>query len=89
MKKALSIGNCPTVQDINLHPLLFILRKSGRISRTKEVGIREVPGATVSGLVTLISKDFSQLVMIAFVVSAPFVVIAGLGTLQVSYRHLG
>lgn len=39
--------------------------------RTKEIGIRKVMGASVGSLVMLISKDFSKLVMIAFVISAP------------------
>lgn len=39
--------------------------------RTKEIGIRKVMGATVSNLVVLISKDFSRLVVFAFIISAP------------------
>lgn len=39
--------------------------------RKKEVGIRKVLGASVSNLVILISKDFSRLVLFAFLVSAP------------------
>lgn len=39
--------------------------------RTKEVGIRKVLGASVSSIVVLISKDFSKLVLIAFLFSAP------------------
>jgi predicted permease len=39
--------------------------------RTKELGIRKVMGATVSSLVMLISKDFTRLVLIAFVLAAP------------------
>lgn len=39
--------------------------------RTKEVGIRKVMGASVGSLIILISKDFSKLVIIAFVFSAP------------------
>ena len=39
--------------------------------RVKEIGIRKVLGANVSGIVLLISKDFLWLVGIAFVVAAP------------------
>ncbi|HRG11134.1 MAG TPA: ABC transporter permease, partial [Cyclobacteriaceae bacterium] len=37
--------------------------------RTKELGIRKVMGASVSNLVLLISKDFTRLVVIAFVLA--------------------
>jgi len=39
--------------------------------RTKEIGIRKVMGASVSSLIALMSKDFSRLVIIAFVISSP------------------
>jgi putative ABC transport system permease protein len=39
--------------------------------RTKELGIRKVMGATVSGLVLLISKDFTRLVLVGFALAAP------------------
>jgi putative ABC transport system permease protein len=39
--------------------------------RTKELGIRKVMGASVTGLVMLISKDFTRLVLVAFLISAP------------------
>ena len=39
--------------------------------RKKELGIRKVLGATVQGLVVLLSKDFIKLVMIALVVASP------------------
>lgn len=39
--------------------------------RTKEIGIRKVLGASVNGLVALLSKDFVKLVVIAFVIAAP------------------
>lgn len=39
--------------------------------RTKEVGIRKVLGASVSGIVALLSKDFVKLVLLAFVIAIP------------------
>jgi ABC-type antimicrobial peptide transport system permease subunit len=39
--------------------------------RTKEVGIRKVLGASVASLMFLISKDFSKLVLVAFILFAP------------------
>jgi putative ABC transport system permease protein len=38
--------------------------------RTKEIGIRKVLGASVKGLVTLLSKDFVKLILIAIVVAS-------------------
>lgn len=39
--------------------------------RTKEIGIRKVLGAAVSGIVMLISKEFIILISIAFIVAVP------------------
>ncbi len=39
--------------------------------RTKEIGIRKVLGANVSGIVGMLSKDFLKLVTIAFVLAVP------------------
>lgn len=50
---------------------LFGLAAFTAEQRTKEIGIRKVLGASVPSLVNLISKDFSILVVIAFVVWAP------------------
>jgi ABC-type antimicrobial peptide transport system permease subunit len=50
---------------------LFGLAAFTAEQRTKEIGIRKVMGASVPGLVRLISRDFSILVMISFVISAP------------------
>lgn len=50
---------------------LFGLAAFTAEQRTKEIGIRKVLGATVTAVVIMISKDFSRLVIIAFVVAAP------------------
>ena len=39
--------------------------------RTKEIGIRKVMGASVTSLVMLLTKDFSRMVLIAFVITSP------------------
>ena len=39
--------------------------------RTKEIGIRKVIGASVSQIISLLSKDFLQLISIAFVIAVP------------------
>ena len=39
--------------------------------RTKEIGVRKVLGATISNVILLLSKDFTKLVLLAFVIGAP------------------
>ncbi|MDL5047965.1 FtsX-like permease family protein [Oscillatoria amoena NRMC-F 0135] len=50
---------------------LFGLAAFTAEQRSKEVSIRKVLGATVTGLVVMISKDFTRLVILAFVLFAP------------------
>ena len=41
------------------------------VQRTKEVAVRKVLGASVSGIVQLLSRDFLQLIVLAFLVASP------------------
>jgi putative ABC transport system permease protein len=50
---------------------LFGLTAFSAEQRNKEIGIRKVLGASVSGIVQLLSKDFLRLVIIAFVIASP------------------
>src|SRR5579871_5169507 len=50
---------------------LFGLVTYAAEQRTKEIGIRKVLGANIGVIVTMISKDFVKLVLIAFVISFP------------------
>ena len=40
--------------------------------RTKEIGIRKVLGASEGGIVVLLSRDFTKLIVIAFILATPF-----------------
>ena len=50
---------------------LFGLAALSVVNRTKEIGIRKVLGASVSGIIRLLSTDFLKLVVIAFVIATP------------------
>ncbi|WP_214071621.1 ABC transporter permease [Mucilaginibacter sp. dw_454] len=50
---------------------LFGLAAFSAEQRNKEIGIRKVLGASVSGIVHLLSKDFLKLVIISFVIASP------------------
>ena len=55
---------------------LFGLSVLSAEKRTKEIGIRKVLGASVSGVVTILSKDFLKLVAIALIIAIPLAWIA-------------
>ena len=50
---------------------LFALTAFTAEQRTKEIGIRKVMGASVTGIILLLSKEFGRLIVIAFLLAAP------------------
>ena len=50
---------------------LFALATYTAEQRAKEIGIRKVLGASVGSVVTLLSKDFIKLVVIAILIASP------------------
>lgn len=50
---------------------LFGLSAYSAEQRTKEIGIRKVLGASVAGIVSLVSRDFIKLILISFLIAAP------------------
>ncbi len=50
---------------------LFAVTAYAVVQRTKEIGIRKVLGATIPNIITLISKDFLGLVVIATIIASP------------------
>ena len=50
---------------------LFGLASFTAEQRTKEIGVRKTLGASVASIIVLLSKEFTTLVVIAFVVAAP------------------
>jgi putative ABC transport system permease protein len=50
---------------------LFALSAYITSLRTKEIGVRKVLGASVTGVVVLLSKDISRMVLIAFILAVP------------------
>ena len=55
---------------------LFGLAAFTAEQRTKEIGIRKVLGASVTGIMVLLSKEFVRLVLVALVLATPVAVLA-------------
>jgi putative ABC transport system permease protein len=50
---------------------LFALTAYSMVQRTKEIGIRKILGASVMDILSLVSKDFIRLVIIAMLIAIP------------------
>ena len=50
---------------------LFALASFMTEQRTKEIGIRNILGASISNILVLLSRDFTILVLVAFIIAAP------------------
>jgi putative ABC transport system permease protein len=53
---------------------LFGLSSLTAIQRTKEIGVRKVLGASVSSILTLVSKDYILLMLVAIAVATPLAI---------------
>lgn len=62
-----SAGLCIFISCLGLLGLVIYTTNT----RTKEIGVRKVLGASVAQIVSLLSKDLVSLVLIAFVIAAP------------------
>ena len=50
---------------------LFGLASYMTSQRTKEIGVRKVLGASISSILALLSKDFTQLIIVAILLATP------------------
>ena len=50
---------------------LFGLATHAAAQRVKEIGVRKVLGATIAGIVGLLSKDFLKLVLLSLLIASP------------------
>lgn len=62
-----SAGLCIFISCLGLLGLVMYITNT----RTKEIGVRKVLGASVAQIVSLLSKDFIALVIIAFLIALP------------------
>jgi predicted permease len=62
-----SAGLCMFISSLGLLGLVMYITNT----RTKEIGVRKVLGASVAQIVALLSKDFVLLVVIAFLITLP------------------
>lgn len=77
-RKVSKLANTATILAIFISCLgLLGLASFTAIQRTKEIGIRKVLGASVSSIVTLLSREFILLVLISFAIAVPIAWYAG------------
>ena len=61
---------------------IFVLSAFMALQRSREIGIRKVLGASVTGMIRLLSRDFVLLVLIANAIALPFLWVLGQQWLQ-------
>ena len=67
-----TLSSCFTIIAILISCLgLFGLASFSAERRAKEIGVRKVLGASVNGLVVMLCKDFTRLIIYAIIVGTP------------------
>lgn len=72
LQRMTGIFTCFALLAISIACLgLFALSAFMAEQRSKEIGIRKVLGASITGIATLMSRDFLRLVLLAFLIASP------------------
>jgi putative ABC transport system permease protein len=65
------IGSCSVINLFLSMIGLFAVSYQKTRSRTKEIGIRKINGATITAILAIINKDFIRWTLIAFIIAVP------------------
>lgn len=67
-----ALSTCFTVMAIIISCLgLFGLASFSTERRTKEIGVRKVLGASIRGLIVLLCRDFTRLILYSIIIGSP------------------